>query len=165
MLCILSFFTPHQPWNWGAVTWISACEVTEELEVVYHSTALLSWYGDRKEANRSVACERRAWHGRRISRCHLQPIPNSALRRHGGCTAELTGLQWVYSRSFASSSQQTIVAVFVLWVPEGTGHFKALKRTALRVPQRLHCNLSKSCFWGTSSKTGLCFDSWIITFQ
>jgi len=53
--------------------------VTEELEVLYHSTALLSQYGDRKAANLSIASERGAWIGPRISCCHLKPIPNGAL--------------------------------------------------------------------------------------
>ena len=65
----------------------------------------------------------------------LEAHSKRCTRRSGECTAELTGLRRVCSGSFASNSQQTTVPVFVLWVPEGTGHFKALKRTALNVPQ------------------------------
>lgn len=43
MLCILSSFIPYQPWNWGAVTWISACEATEQLELLDHTTSKQVW--------------------------------------------------------------------------------------------------------------------------
>lgn len=132
--------------------------------VTQHSTSHLVWGQKRSKMLCCIWKKTLAWAKNKL----LSPVAHSKQCTYleDVMSAWLSwGLWWVYSRSFASSSQQTIVPVFVLWVPEGTGHFTALKRTALKVPQRLHCNWSKPSFWGMSSKTGLCFNSWIITFQ